>query len=238
MDFFINNQELLWLLVVFYDLTLVILLYRFFGKYGLYAAVILGIILGNLQGGKISELQIFGTSINVSMGAILYSGIYFATDLLNEKFGKNEANRAVYLGFFANIAVMITLWLSINFLPSSLSDSALEVHTAISTLSQYSPIFIIGCLMAYLASQTFDVWFFNYLKEKTDGKKLWLRNNLSTMTSQLIDTLIYQFTWVIATDLSFAEAFGLAVVKYIFKFIIAIVDTVFIYIVRGWKVPE
>jgi len=92
--------------------------------------------------------------------------------------------------------------------------------------------------MAYLASQTFDVWFFNYLKEKTDGKKLWLRNNLSTMTSQLIDTLIYQFTWVIATDLTFAEAFGLAVVKYIFKFIIAIVDTVFIYIVRGWKVPE
>ena len=90
MDFFINNQELLWFLVVFYDLTLVILLYRFFGKYGLYAAVILGIILGNLQGGKISELQIFGTSINVSMGAILYSGIYFATDLLNEKFGKNE----------------------------------------------------------------------------------------------------------------------------------------------------
>ena len=123
MDFFINNQELLWFLVVFYDLTLVILLYRFFGKYGLYAAVILGIILGNLQGGKISELQIFGTSINVSMGAILYSGIYFATDLLNEKFGKNEANRAVYLGFFANIAVMITLWLSINFLPSSLSGS-------------------------------------------------------------------------------------------------------------------
>ena len=103
---------------------------------------------------------------------------------------------------------------------------------------KYSPIFIIGSLMAYLASQTFDVWFFNYLKEKTDGKKLWLRNNLSTMTSQLIDTLIYQFTWVIATDLTFAEAFGLAVVKYIFKFIIAIVDTVFIYIVRGWNVPE
>ena len=232
------NQETLWLLVVLYDLSLAIFLYRFFGKYGLYCAVILGIVLGNLQGGKVSELTLFGMQFNVSMGAILYSGIYFATDLLNEKFGKNEANRAVYLGFFANIAVMITLWLSINFLPSSLSGSSLEVHSAISTLAQYSPIFIICSLMAYLASQTFDVWFFNYLKEKTDGKKLWLRNNLSTMTSQLIDTLIYQFTWVIATDLTFAEAFGLAVVKYIFKFIIAIVDTVFIYIVRGWKVPE
>jgi uncharacterized integral membrane protein (TIGR00697 family) len=237
MDFFINNQELLWFLVVFYDLTLVILLYRFFGKYGLYAAVILGIILGNLQGGKVSQLIILGYSFNASMGAILYSGIYFATDLLNEKYGKGEANRAVYLGFFANIAVMATLWLSTMFLPSNLTGSALDVHEAISTLAFYSPIFIIGSLIAYLASQTFDVWFFNYLKEKTKGKKLWLRNNLSTISSQLIDSLVYQFTWVLATDLSLREAFALAMVKYIFKFTIAIVDTIFIYLVRNWKVP-
>ena len=92
------NQETLWLLVVLYDLSLAIFLYRFFGKYGLYCAVILGIVLGNLQGGKVSEFTILGMQFNVSMGAILYSGIYFATDLLNEKFGKDEANRAVMLG--------------------------------------------------------------------------------------------------------------------------------------------
>ena len=91
--------------MVIYDLSLAIFLYRLFGKYGLYCAVVLGIVLGNLQGGKISELEIFGMQFNVSMGAILYSGIYFATDLLNEKFGKAEANRAVMLGFVANIAV-------------------------------------------------------------------------------------------------------------------------------------
>ena len=54
------NQELLWLFTVVYDLGLAILLYRFFGKYGLYTAVVLGIILGNLQGGKVSELTLFG----------------------------------------------------------------------------------------------------------------------------------------------------------------------------------
>ena len=59
------------------------------------------LFLGNLQGGKISQLDLFGYQLNVSMGAILYSGIYFATDLLNEKFGKAEANRAVMLGFVA-----------------------------------------------------------------------------------------------------------------------------------------
>ena len=69
------NQELLWLLTVVYDLGLAILLYRFFGKYGLYTAVVLGIVLGNLQGGKVSELELFGYSLTVSMGAILYSGI-------------------------------------------------------------------------------------------------------------------------------------------------------------------
>ena len=78
------SQESLWLFTVIYDLSLALLLYRFFGKYGLYVAVVLGIVLGNLQGGKVSELVIFGSTFKVSMGAILYSGIYFATDVLNE----------------------------------------------------------------------------------------------------------------------------------------------------------
>ena len=84
------NQELLWVITVVYDLGLAILLYKFFGKYGLYTAVVLGIILGNLQGGKVSELELFGYSFTASMGAILYSGIYFATDVLNEKYERER----------------------------------------------------------------------------------------------------------------------------------------------------
>ena len=234
MDIFSLSQESLWLLTVVYDLGLALLLYRIFGKYGLYVAVVLGIVLGNLQGGKVSELIIFGTAYKVSMGAILYSGIYFATDVLNEKYGRTEANRAVMLGFFANIAVMITLVLSIQFKPSEITGSALEVHNAISTLAFYSPAFVIGSLTAYLVSQSFDVWFFNWLKQKTDGKKLWLRNNLSTITSQLIDTMIYQVTWVVATGMDWTTAFMLALTKYVFKIVIAVVDTFFIYWVKRW----
>ncbi len=234
MDIFSLSQESLWLLTVVYDLGLALLLYRFFGKYGLYVAVVLGIVLGNLQGGKVSELIIFGTAYKVSMGAILYSGIYFATDVLNEKYGRAEANRAVMLGFFANIAVMITLVLSIQFKPSEITGSALEVHNAISTLAFYSPAFVIGSLSAYLVSQSFDVWFFNWLKQKTDGKKLWLRNNLSTITSQLIDTMIYQVTWVVATGMDWSTAFMLALTKYVFKVFIAVIDTIFIYWVKRW----
>ena len=219
---------------MFYDLTLAIILFYFFGKNGLYTAVILGIILANLQGGKVSELTIFGNTFVVSMGAIMYSGIYFATDLLNEKYGRAEANRAVMLGFFANIAVMITLVLSIQFKPSEITGSALEVHNAISTLAFYSPAFVIGSLTAYLISQSFDVWFFNWLKQKTGGRKLWLRNNLSTITSQLLDTMIYQATWVIATGMDWSTALMLALTKYVFKVMIAVIDTIFIYWVKKW----
>ena len=227
------NQELLWLFTVVYDLGLAILLYRFFGKYGLYTAVVLGIVLGNLQGGKVSELTLFGYSFTASMGAILYSGIYFATDVLNEKYGREEANRAVLLGFVANIAVMITLLISIQFKPSNIAGSALEVHNAISTLAGYSPIFVIGSLTAYLISQTFDVWFFHKIKSYTGESKLWLRNNLSTITSQLLDTMIYQFTWVLA-GMDLKTAFIIAVTKYVFKVVIAGIDTIFIYWVRKW----
>ena len=230
----LQNQELLWVLTVVYDLGLAIILYRFFGKYGLYAAVILGIVLGNLQGGKVSQLEFFGYSFTASMGAILYSGIYFATDVLNEKFGREEANRAVMLGFVANIAVMITLLISVQFKPSQITGSALEVHNAISTLASYSPVFVIGSLIAYLVSQTFDVWIFHRIKVLTDGKYLWLRNNVSTITSQALDTFLYTFVWVVGTELSFLAAFGIALTKYIFKVIIALIDTIFIYWVRKW----
>ena len=230
----LQNQELLWVLTVVYDLGLAIILYRFFGKYGLYAAVILGIVLGNLQGGKVSQLEFFGYSFTASMGAILYSGIYFATDVLNEKFGREEANRAVMRGFVANVAVMITLLISVQFRPSEITGSALEVHNAISTLAGYSPFFVIGSLIAYLVSQTFDVWIFHRIKVLTDGKYLWLRNNVSTITSQALDTFLYTFVWVIGTELSFAAAFGIALTKYVFKVIIALVDTIFIYWVRKW----
>ena len=232
----LQNQELLWVLTVVYDLGLAIILYRFFGKYGLYAAVILGIVLGNLQGGKVSQLEFFGYSFTVSMGAILYSGIYFATDVLNEKFGREEANRAVMLGFVANIAVMLTLLISVQFKPSQITGSALEVHNAISTLASYSPVFVIGSLIAYLVSQTFDVWIFHRIKVLTDGKYLWLRNNVSTIISQALDTFLYTFVWVVGTELSFLAAFGIALTKYVFKVIIALIDTIFIYWVRKWEV--
>jgi uncharacterized integral membrane protein (TIGR00697 family) len=232
LEFFLNNPEWLWVLTVFYDLFIVVGLFYFFGRSGLYIAVILGIVLGNLQGGKVSDLEVFGYTFTVSMGAIMYSGIYFATDLINEKYGRAFANEAVILGAIANVVVMLTLVLSTYYLPSEIAKSSDAVHEAISTLAYYSPWFVIGSLTAYLISQTFDVWMFHKLKVFTNGKYLWLRNNVSTLSSQALDTLIYTFVWVLAGDMTFIVALSIALTKYIFKIFIALLDTIFIYLVK------
>jgi len=214
------------------DLGLTVLLYHFFGARGLLAAIVLSILLSNLQGPKLTV--IFG--MQTSLGVIFYSSIFFATDLLSERFGRAEANRAVLIGFSVSVIIVVMLSLGLLFQPSDRPASAEfsnNVHDAYVTILDFTPRFVFGSLFAYLVSQSFDVWFFHKIKEKTQGRHLWLRNNLSTMASQTIDTFLYSFVvWWGVVDL--ATAIQLGIVKYVFKLAIAIIDTPFIYWARSW----
>ena len=228
------NQELLWLLTVILDLSFAILLYRLFGRYGLYGVIVFSLLLANIQGPKLT--MIFG--LQTSMGVILYSSIYFATDLLSEKYGRAEAQRAVMLGFTVSVMLVILTQMSLLYLPSTAAntaDFARSVHEAMAVLFDYTPKFVLGSLLAYLISQSFDVWVFHRIRTWSQGRHLWLRNCLSTLLSQAVDTLIYGLVvWWGIVDLT--TALQLAAAKYLFKFIIAILDTPFIYLARAWQV--
>jgi uncharacterized integral membrane protein (TIGR00697 family) len=233
-EWFQHHQEILWFTTIAVDLSLAILLFRLFGRQGLYASIVISLLLANLQGPKLTE--IFG--LQTSMGVILYSSIYFATDLLSERYGKAEANRAVMIGFVVSIIIIVMISLSLQYLPSTnpeTADFAQSVHQATVTLFSFTPRFVLGSLLAYLISQRFDVWIFHIIKRKTHGRQLWLRNNVSTMLSQAIDTVIYGvIVWWGVVD--FETAMQLALAKYFFKIIIALVDTPFIYLARDWDV--
>jgi uncharacterized integral membrane protein (TIGR00697 family) len=233
-EWFQHHQEILWFTTIAVDLSLAILLFRLFGRQGLYASIVISLLLANLQGPKLTE--IFG--LQTSMGVILYSSIYFATDLLSERYGKAEANRAVMIGLVVSIIIIVMISLSLQYLPSTnpeTADFAQSVHQATVTLFSFTPRFVLGSLLAYLISQRFDVWIFHIIKRKTHGRHLWLRNNVSTMLSQAIDTVIYGvIVWWGVVD--FETAMQLALAKYFFKIIIALVDTPFIYLARDWDV--
>ncbi len=235
MDFFSEHQSLLWLAALCIDLGITLCLYRLFGTYGLYGAIVLGIVMANIQGPKLTMVL----GLQTSLGVILYSGIYFATDLLSEKYGKAEANRAVRLGFGVSIAVVVMMSIGLMFNPSTAPETtafAAEVHAAFETIVNFTPRFVFGSLLAYIISQSFDVWVFHYVKERTQGRHLWLRNNVSTIMAQAVDTAIYSLVvWWGIVDLITALKLGLA--KYFFKVVIAMVDTPFIYWVRTWERP-
>ena len=228
------NQEVLWLLTIVLDLGFAILLYRLFGRYGLYGSIIFSILLANIQGPKLT--MVFG--MQTSMAVILYSSIFFATDLLSEKYGRAEAQRAVMLGFAVSVMTVIITQLSLLYAPSSdpsTSEFALRVHEATVVLFDITPRFVFGSLLAYLISQSFDVWVFHRIKQLTQDRHLWLRNTGSTLLSQAIDTLIYGLVvWWGIVDLT--TALQLAAAKYVFKFVIAVLDTPFIYLARSWPV--
>ena len=227
---FIDNQELLWLTTLCADLGFTVVLYRLFGKAGLQVAIATAILLANLQGPKLTVIFGFQTS----MGVIFYSSIFFATDVLSENYGRKEAGKAVMMGFVVSIIVLVMLSLGLLFQPSErvAGDFPREVHEAFETILNFTPRFVIGSLLAYLISQSFDVWIFHRIKARTGDSKLWLRNNLSTMSSQVLDTVLYSLVvWWGTVDLKTALALG--AVKYAFKVVIALIDTAFMYWARA-----
>jgi len=230
--YFSDHQNLLYLITLVLDLGLTVLMFRFFGKEGLLACIVLSILLANLQGPKLTVIL----GLQTSLGVIFYSSIFFATDLMSEKFGKEEANRAVMMGFSISVIILVMLSISLLFIPSIQGNQTFstEVHQAFVRILDFTPRFIFGSLLAYLISQRFDVWCFHKIKAWTNGKHLWLRNNLSTMASQTIDTTLYSLVvWWGVVDLETAIQLGLA--KMAFKIGIAAFDTPFIYWARSWK---
>ena len=228
--FFAANQELLWLTTLALDLGFTVALYRWFGKAGLQVAITTAIILANLLGPKLTV--IFG--METSLGVIFYSSIFFATDVLSENHGKAAANKAVRMGFIVSVIVLTMLSLSLLYLPSrqpASADFAASIHSAFATIIDFTPRLIFGSLLAYIISQTFDVWAFHRIRQWTGERGLWLRNNLSTVSSQIIDTIIFALVvWAPVIGLEAAIALGAS--QYVFKLAIALVDTGFIYWAR------
>ena len=138
------------------------------------------------------------------------------------------------MGFSISIIILVMLSISLLFLPSTQGNQTFstEVHQSFVRILDFTPRFIFGSLLAYFISQRFDVWCFHRIKTWTNGKHLWLRNNLSTIASQTIDTSIYSLVvWWGVVDFNTAIQLGLA--KMIFKVAIAAFDTPFIYWARS-----
>ncbi len=218
-DLLFNN--LLWVVFIVLDLSFAIVIYRIFGKFGLYAIIVASVITANIQ--VLKTVQLFGSV--ATLGNVLYGSIFFATDILSEVYGKKAARRAVWLGFVGMILMTIWMQIGLKFIPD-ISDFS---QGSLSTIFALMPRIAAGSMIAYVISQHHDIFAFHFWKNKTKDRFLWLRNCASTMVSQAIDSLLF---CTIALWGLFDINIWLQILAttYFLKWFVALMDTPFIYL--------
>ena len=173
------------------------------------------------------EVTIFGAPLfELSVGILPYPVTFLITDLVSEVYGQKKANQVVTAGIFASFFSMGIILLA-NFseaIPSSPVD-----HVTFTKVFGLSPLGVLASMLAYLAAQYIDIKIYHYWKKVTDGRMLWLRNNFSTFSSQFIDTLTVITLLCLFGVLPWDKFYGLLVSGVIFKIIIAVLDTPFLY---------
>jgi uncharacterized integral membrane protein (TIGR00697 family) len=123
--------------------------------------------------------------------------VIFSNDVLSEKYGKKEAQKAVWLGFFTLISLTIVMQLALLYKPHELDYAQQSLETIFGLL----PRIAAGSLLAFIISQSLDVYLFHFIKKRfPKDSQLWIRNNASIKTSQLVDTLIF-------TSVAFLDVF-------------------------------
>lgn len=193
------------------------------------------LVMANVVTAKVIDtgFSIGDTPILIPGAAVTYAVTFLCTDIIGEIWGKQEANKAVWRGFTAQLIALVIILLT-ELLPAHNPD----VQEAYKTLLGQTPIFAFGSLAAYLTSQTWDVWIFHRVRAVFLGSHnlRWIWNNVSTMTSQIIDTAIYiTIAFGLGMGWLFQEGgvmLTLAMIlgQYLLKLGLALLDTPFFYL--------
>jgi len=218
------SNESLWLVLLLANFLAIIMSYRFFGKTGLYIWIPISTILANIQVLKMVDLL----SIGVTLGNITYASSFLVTDILSENYGKKAARKAVFIGFFSLAATVIIMNIALNFKPNEFDF----IQESLNNIFAILPRIALASLIAYGTSQLHDVWAYNFWKNLfPQDKFLWLRNNASTMVSQLIDSILFTFIafWGLLPQGEFIQ---ILISTYLLKWIVAAIDTPFLYLAK------
>ena len=172
--------------------------------------------------------KIFGSRLfELSVGILPYPITFLITDLISEIYGKIAANRVVTAGIFASFFSMGILLIA-DYVPAM--ESSPVDNATFTQVFSLSPLAVLASMIAYLLAQFIDIRIYHFWKKLTDGKMLWLRNNFSTFASQFLDTFSVVCLLSVFGVLPWDLFFGLVLSGFIFKVIVALLDTPLLYL--------
>ena len=232
------RNELLFLVTIFVSFGGILAAFRLFGKAGLFAWTVMAVILANVEVLKL--VKVFG--LETALGNVIYATTFLVTDILTERYGRREAYRAVGLGFFTLLAATALSQLALRYVPAPGDDAS----AALERIFGFLPRIATASLAAYVISQIFDVWLFERIRRRTGPGKMWLRNNVATMSAQLLDNVVFSFIAWVGLFGVFGwqrvypwETIGsIFITSYAMKWIVAICDTPFLYLARVLRAPD
>lgn len=214
----------IWLILIWMLVTLALGCFSaFLGKrYGveyIIATMAALVVIANVLANKMVTFWDF----TVPAAVLVYATSFLLTDVLSEKWGKKEARKAVWAGFYANIVLAVSVLIAVNW---QSPEFAKEAGAMFNTVLGMTPRIVVASMIAYLISQHHDVMAFHFWKKKTKGRYLWLRNNASTVVSQLIDSVLF----ITIAFYGVLPVVPLIIGQWVVKVIIAALDTPFCYL--------
>ena len=213
----------------------VLLAYRLFGKGGLFAMTAFCTVAANIE--VMILIRAFG--LDQTLGNVLFAASFLITDILSENEGKSEANKAANLGIFITVLFIPLSQGWLLFTPAA-EDM---VMPAVKILFSGVPRVMLTSVLVYAITQKFDVWLYHKwwsFTEKRFGNTrhfLWLRNNGSTMISQLLNTVLFN-VGAFAGTYDAMTIVTICISSYVIFFVAALLDTPVIYLARRMKEKE
>jgi len=200
---------------------------------GINMIFVVALVISNVVTAKLfaTGITLLGAPLILPGAALCYAITFLATDIIGEIWGKEEANRTVRWGFIGQIVATLLIILT-----QKLPAADMNAQLAYDKLLGQNWIFVIGSMVAYFTSQSWDVFFFHKIRNKyiqkynTTAGGRWLWNNGSTMTSQILDTVIFiGISFGIGFHMPIQDLIRMMIGQYTLKFILALCDTPFFY---------
>lgn len=222
-------NELLLVLSLLISFGATVLFLKLFGKSGLFAWIGICAVFANVE--VLILVHAFG--MDQTLGNTLFASSFLATDILSELYGKKDANKGVLVGIITTVLFILLSTMWINYVPAE-GDWAMPF---VKQLFANTPRVLIASLIAYAVSEAFDVWLYHKwwtLTEKRFGNKdkyLWFRNNFSTLLSQLVNIVIFNFGAFLGIY-SLSQLLSITLACYVIYIVTSLLDTPFIYLAK------
>lgn len=222
-------NELLLVLSLLISFGSTVLFLKLFGKSGLFAWIGICAVFANVE--VLILVHAFG--MDQTLGNTLFASSFLATDILSELYGKKDANKGVLVGIITTVLFILLSTMWINYVPAE-GDWAMPF---VKQLFANTPRVLIASLVAYAVSEAFDVWLYHKwwdLTEKRFGNKdkcLWFRNNFSTLFSQLVNIVIFNFGAFLGIY-SLSQLLSITLACYVIYIVTSLLDTPFIYLAK------